>query len=88
MVHEEMMSLLTGKKINSYSFTPKKMRKTVLIIRGMYYCTEAAKIKKPFLDIVLYTITEVSKCTITSSLKKQILHWFIFSVSNFRKRSR
>ena len=44
-IHEEMMTILKEKKVNSYSFTPKELRKTSLIIRGLYAGIDASGMK-------------------------------------------
>lgn len=68
-VHSEMMALLKEKKVNSYSFTPKELRQTSLIIRGLYCGMEADDIKVALDRLVPNVIDKVSKYTTVYSLK-------------------
>lgn len=70
--HEEMMMLLKEKKVNSYSFTPKELRKTSIIIRGLYAGTEICDIEDAMKGLVPNTVAKVSKFTTTFSNKNNI----------------
>ena len=39
-VHSEMMALLREKNIHSYSYTPKELKQSSFILRGLYHDTE------------------------------------------------
>lgn len=45
-VHQEMMALLENKEMDSYSFIPKALKKTRIILRGVYYKENIVDIKK------------------------------------------
>lgn len=72
LVHTEMMSLLKEKKVNSYSFTPKELRQTSLIIRGLYSKTEIDEIKAAINDLVPNVVASVSKFKTSFSLKNNL----------------
>lgn len=70
-VHTEMMALLKEKKVNSYSFTPKELRQTSLIIRGLYAGTEAKDIKEAMDGVVANVVANVSRFSTAFSLKNK-----------------
>lgn len=71
-VHAEMMAILKDKKVNSYSFTPKELRQTSLIIRGLYSGTEPNEIENALNGLVPNVISKASKFTTAASLNKKI----------------
>lgn len=44
--HSEMMTLLKNKQIDSYSFTPKELKRKSLVLRGLFFKTEIEDIKE------------------------------------------
>lgn len=69
VVHTEMMTLLREKKIKSYSFTPKELKQTSLVLRGLYYKTDLDDIKSALDEMVPDTVSNVAKFTTNSSRK-------------------
>ena len=65
------MTILKEKKVNSYSFTPKELRKTSLIIRGLYAGIDASDIEKAMQGLVPNVVAKVSKFTTAFSIKNK-----------------
>ena len=65
------MTILKEKKVNSYSFTPKELRKTSLVIRGLYAGIDASDIEKAMQGLVPNVVAKVSKFTTAFSTKNK-----------------
>lgn len=61
VAHSEMMTLLRNKKIESYSFTPKEMRKKSIVVRGLHHNMDVEAVKAEINDIVPESVESVSK---------------------------
>lgn len=72
LVHSEMMSLLRKNDIESYSYTPKELRKTSFVLRGLYHNTELDLIKEEIDRVVPNTVETVSKFVTNYSRKNKI----------------
>lgn len=67
--HSEMMNLLRDKKIESYSFTPKELKRSTVVLRGLYYKTDLSDIKNELDSLVPNTVDTVSKFSTNFSRK-------------------
>lgn len=70
--HSEMMQLLRDKKIESYSYTPKELKRISIVLRGLYYKTELNEIKNELDLLVPNTVDSVSKFSTNYSRKNNI----------------
>lgn len=68
LVHADMMRLLKEKQIPAYSFTPKELRQTSLILRGLYHCCEVSDIKDDLNKNALGAVFKVTKFTTKHSV--------------------
>lgn len=68
--HAEMMRILREKEIDSYSYTPKEMKRQSIVCRGIYFGTNVEDIKSDIERMVPNTIDEVSKFSTEFSRKK------------------
>lgn len=71
-VHTELMSLLREKKLDSYSFTPKEMKRQSMVLRGLLYESNVEDIKADIDRLVPDTIDNVSKFTTSFSRKNNV----------------
>ena len=70
--HTEMMTLLREKNTNSYSFTPKEMRQTSLILRGLYSGCETEEIYEAFNNLIPNVVAKAVKYKTSYSSKNNI----------------
>lgn len=71
LIHADMMRLLKEKKIPAYSFTPRELRQTSLVLRGLYHGSEVSDLKKELDKIVPDTVCSVAKFTTSHSYKNK-----------------
>ncbi|XP_075151365.1 uncharacterized protein LOC142225479 [Haematobia irritans] len=71
-VHSSMMAILREKSIHSYSFTPKEMKQTALVLRGLTPNTEIESIKSELDTLVPDTVANIVKFTTANSIKNKI----------------
>lgn len=71
-IHSEMMAVLRKGNIESYSYTPKDMKRVSIVLRGLHYKTELDEIKTELEKFFPNTVENVSKFTTEFSRKQQI----------------
>lgn len=79
-VHSEMMAILRTGNIESYSYTPKDLKRTSLVIRGLHHRTELEELRAEIEKHIPNTIEKVSKFT-TEYAKKHNLDTGLFLVT-------
>lgn len=70
--HQEMMMMLREKKIESYSFTPKELKKKNIVLRGLYYLTDINEIKNEIDLLAPNAVDTVSKFKTVYSRKNNV----------------
>lgn len=69
LIHADMMRLLKEKQIPAYSFTPRELRQTSLILRGLYHGCEVSDVKDALDKIAPGVVFNVVKYTTKHSYK-------------------
>lgn len=70
--HSEMMQLLRERKIESYSYTPKELKRTNVVLRGLYFKTDLNEIKNEIDSLVPNTVDTVQKFSTNYSRKNNL----------------
>lgn len=71
-VHSEMMAILRKANIDSYSYTPKDLKRTSVVLRGLHHKTDINDLKSELENLLPNTIDKVSKFTTDFSKKQNI----------------
>ena len=68
-VHSEMMALLREKNIHSYSYTPKELKQSSFILRGLYHGTDVDEVRSAMEKTVPNVVSKVTRFTTPYSVK-------------------
>ncbi|XP_073839631.1 uncharacterized protein [Musca autumnalis] len=68
-LHTSMMAILKDKNVQSYSFTPKELKQTSLVLRGLYHYASPEEVKQELDILIPNTVDKVSKYKTPWSVK-------------------
>lgn len=68
-VHLEMMEILRENNVRSYSFTPTELRRTSVVLKGLYHLTDVSEIKSAIDEQLPDTAEKVNKLVTQYSAK-------------------
>lgn len=71
-IHTELMCLLREKKLDSYSYTPRELKRQTIVLRGLLFDTAIEDIKSEIDMLVPDTVHSVSKFSTSYSKKNNI----------------